>query len=172
MSKETDWFSDETGRRVTVTEIADLLAISRRTATNRLSDGLSADELITVSRALSISPIHALIELGKLTLEEAFAFVDGDGRLLANANETELLFELAKHQLPISMLINLGDEGRSRILEREMRGITKAPIIDDLAKRRHTTPEEPPHVYPFPYDEAVADTSPDEEEGDDHDYYA
>lgn len=88
-------------RRVTVTEIAEYLGVSRRTATNRVNDGLTADELIVISRKLGLSPIHALVELGKLTLEEAFDFVDGEGKLLATASQDELIFRLAHESLPV-----------------------------------------------------------------------
>ncbi|QPK78310.1 HTH domain-containing protein [Corynebacterium lizhenjunii] len=119
MSKETDWFTSMAKRRVTVTEIAEILGVSRRTATNRVNDGLSADELIVISRELEMSPIHALVELGKITVEEALDFVDGDGRLLTSASTEELIFQLAIDSLPASKLIDLGNDGRDRVTRME-----------------------------------------------------
>lgn len=122
-------------RRVTVTEIAEYLGVSRRTATNRVNDGLTADELIVISRKLGLSPIHALVELGKLTLEEAFDFVDGEGKLLATASQDELIFRLAHESLPVEMLIDLGNDGRARAAKYEK-------AHDELAARRaRATPD-------------------------------
>ncbi|MBG9316475.1 HTH domain-containing protein [Corynebacterium diphtheriae] len=152
MSKETDWFTSMAHRRVTVTEIAEYLEVSRRTATNRVNDGLSADELITISRKIGISPIHALVELEKLTYEEAFDFVDGEGRLLATASTEELIAQLARENLPVTALIDLGNEGRNRIAAYEK-------SHDELAaRRRQNTPVSDPSndddgtVREFDYD--------------------
>ncbi|MCQ9341304.1 hypothetical protein NQ028_09165 [Corynebacterium phoceense] len=162
MSKETDWFTAMANRKVTVTEIAGYLGVSRRTATNRVNDGLSSDDLITVSRNLGLSPIHALVELGKLTYAEAFDFVDGEGKLLATASTDELIFKLAQDSLPTAQLIDLGNEARDRIAK-----------YDELAARRSSKPA--PRVDPsdyddgtvrdFEYDESeyAADSSPDEQ---------
>ncbi|MBH5303505.1 HTH domain-containing protein [Corynebacterium ulcerans] len=149
MSKETDWFTSMAHRRVTVTEIAEYLEVSRRTATNRVNDGLSADELITISRKIGISPIHALVELEKLTYEEAFDFVDGEGRLLATASTEELIAQLARENLPVTALIDLGNEGRNRIAAYEK-------SHDELAARRQNTPTPPPSVKPLSDDELAA----------------
>lgn len=106
-------------RRVTVTEIAEYLEISRRTATNRVSEGLTSDEMIVISRALGLSPIHALVELGKITLAEAFDFVDGEGKLLATASTEELIAQLARENLSLTQLIDLGNDGRDRLAAME-----------------------------------------------------
>ncbi|MDU4729979.1 MAG: HTH domain-containing protein [Corynebacterium sp.] len=154
MSKETDWFTSMAHRRVTVTEIAEYLEVSRRTATNRVNDGLSADELITISRKIGISPIHALVELGKLTYEEAFDFVDGEGRLLATASAEELIAQLARENLPVTALIDLGNEGRNRIAAYEK-------SHDELAARRKNAPvSDASDSMPL---SAVAYSGPDED---------
>ena len=108
MSKETDWFASMAGRRVTVTEIAEYLGVSRRTATDHVNDGLTSDELITVSRKIGISPIHALVELGKITYKEAFDFLDGDGQLLATASIEQVAYRLAEDILTPAQKLEIG----------------------------------------------------------------
>lgn len=118
-----DWLKSATGQRVTAEEIGTMLGMSRVSVTRRLTtDGLSADEIITVSRALRVNPIMALVDLGYLEHAEALDFLDSDGQLVETAEDGDLALELARRLNPAN----------------------KAPIIDDLAKRRHTTPKKPP----------------------------
>lgn len=163
MSNEIDWFSSMARRRVTVTvtEIGKHLGVTRRTATNRLNEGLTADELITVSKALDLSPIHALVELGKISAEDVFDFVDGDGKLLSTATAEELLFQLAKENLPVSALIDLGNDGRDRVLKMEESKSTRKShleVVSDASDIDDGT------VKPFDYGEYAADSSIDENE--------
>lgn len=153
MTDERAWFSSMANRRITAVEIAEILDVSRRTATTKLNNGLSADELIDISRSLGLSPIHALVELGKITYQEAYDFLDNDGQLVETADEGELALELAKRLNPA----------------------TRAPEIDEVAARRkknsHVTPpaysDTTPDEEDLPY---VADSSPTEPEPGDDDY--
>ena len=145
-----DWFSSMAKRRITVTEIGDLLGVSRNTARTRM-DNLSADDVITISRALHLSPIHGLVELGYLSYDEVFNFLDGGGQLVATADDGDLALELARRLNPA----------------------TVAPEIDELAARRSNAHSA--NVQGGPYDDGTvrewdptldhaADSSPDEQE--------
>lgn len=142
------------GRRVIAQEIADALGISRNAANDRMNRGLDAADLITVARKIGINPVDALIELGHITIEEVFAFVDTDGTLLATATAEQAIYRAAE--------LSLSKADKLRLVQ-EVVG------VDELAYRRSNT-----HggvVHPLPYG-AVADSSPDEdalreaEEGD------
>jgi len=102
------WFSETSKSQVTDSTIADILNVTRKTANKRVNEGLSADDLIEISRHLGIPPIHALVELGKLTPQEVFDYLDGDGTLLASASVDQLLYHLAEESLPLSARIELG----------------------------------------------------------------
>lgn len=128
MANEIQWFSSMAERRVTVTEIGEILGVSRRTATNRLDAGLSSDDLIAVSRALNVPPIHALIELGKLTHDEAFEYVDGDGQLLATARPEQALYRLAEEMLTPAQKIELG--GAARHYVEQMDNVRHLSVAD------------------------------------------
>lgn len=101
------WFSETAGRRVTVTGVGEILSVSRNTARSRL-DSLSSDDIIDISRGLGINPARALEELGKLSADEIFGYLDGGGTLLAAASPDELLYRLAEESLPVSSRIRLG----------------------------------------------------------------
>lgn len=143
MSDERAWFSEMTKRNVTAIEIGQILNVSRNTAQSRLAKGLSSDELISVSRALGLSPIHALVELGHLTYDEVLDLIDGRGQLVETADPGYLALALA----------------------RQLNPATKAPEIDELAARRSNSSTS--RVVPIEDDviseAAVADGSPDED---------
>lgn len=135
MSDYRDWFKSATGQRVTAEEIGTMLGMSRVSATRRLTtDGLSADEIITVSRKLRVNPVMALVDLGHLKHAEAMDFLDTDGALVATAEDGELALELARRLNPATM----------------------APELDELAARRRNTPVPPPSVRAISDDELAA----------------
>ncbi len=115
MTGEKEWFSSMVQRKISTIELADLLGVSRRTATKRLSEGLSSDELILVSRKLNLSPIHALVELGRLTHTEAFDYLGGDGLLLDAATPEQLIYKLAEDTLTPQAKLELGAYGRGQL---------------------------------------------------------
>lgn len=166
MSKETDWFASMAGRRVTVTEIAEYLGVSRRTATDHVNDGLTSDELITVSRKIDISPIHALVELGKLTYQEAFDFLDGDGQLLATASTDQLIYQLAEDGLSPAQKLNLSSHLRKA--RKQPPHLTPMPHLhdddDDNVVDLH------PRDLSYNPESDVADPSPEEGAGSPDDY--
>lgn len=124
------WFTAATGTRVTAVDLSDILGISRNATNARLAKGLDAEDLIAISRALNISPIHALVDLGKITHEEVFDFLDGDGVLLESASMEQVIYKLATEGLPLSDRITLGAEAKMLADRR-----------DELAERRRATVE-------------------------------
>lgn len=96
MTDAREWFSSASGRRITATEIAKHLGVSRNTVNARMSDGLNSDDIIAIARAVGVRPIDALIELGKLTYDEVYAFLEDGGKLVETASEGDLALELAR----------------------------------------------------------------------------
>lgn len=157
MSTEKDWFTTATGRRITVIEIAKHLGVNRNTATTRLQEGLTSDEIITVARKLHINPVLALEELEKITVDEIFDYVDSDGTLAATASKEELVFYLAESSLTI--------EQKRRLLERVQLHRSEE---DQLAARREAKKSNNPapavrnrHQDIDKPEDAVADSSPE-----------
>ena len=159
-----DIFASLAGCRVTAQDMADILETSRNTVNLRLKNGLAAEDVIAISRGLSINPVDALVELEKLTRDEVFNYLDGDAKLLATASIEELVYRLAEDTLSNVEKIELGGAARS-LLER-----------DDLAARRAGAPVSEPSaslhddddgvVREFDYEpgEYAADSSPNEQE--------
>lgn len=131
MTDAREWFSSASGRRVTATEIANHLGVSRNTANARLTDGLNSDDIITIARALHVRTLDALVELGKLTYDEVFAFLDSDGQLVQTASEAELALELAERLNPVSVV-------EERLGE----------IVDMQSRRQPPPPTEPKRQRP------------------------
>lgn len=156
MSTEKDWFTTTTGRRITVIEIAKHLGVNRNTATTRLQEGLTSDEIITVARKLHINPVLALEELEKITVDEIFDYVDSDGTLAATASKEELIFYLAESSLTI--------EQKRRLLERVQLHSSEE---DQLAARRQAkkSNKTTPTVQDAQYDPSkhAAYSGPDED---------
>lgn len=137
------WFEEMSRQRITDARIAEILDVTRKTANKRINDGLTSDDLIAISRGLDISPIHALVELGKITYTEVFDFLDGDGTLLQSATQEQLIYRLAEDALPASDRISLGAAAKA-LLDQQ----------DDLAARRSN--KNTPGVSPLSDDE-IAD---------------
>ncbi|NKW17038.1 hypothetical protein GTA26_05315 [Rhodococcus hoagii] len=129
MDDQRAWFSEIARRRVTVTELAEHLGVSRKTAQTRLEAGLSSDDIIAIARALHISPSMALVELGKLTYDEVFTFLEGGGKLIETASEAELALELAERLNPASVI----EERLAEIVDMHAR---RQPASADPPKRR------------------------------------
>lgn len=127
-----DWYRSHADGRITVDDMANALGVSRPTATRRIKEGLTADDIVTLSRHLDVNPVIALVDLGKLTHAEVFAFLDGDGTLLAAASPEQLIYQLAEEALPASDRIALGAAAKALIDRR-----------DDLAARRGTQHADP-----------------------------
>ena len=149
-----DWFRSATGRRITAEEIGEILGLSRPSVTRRLTSpgGLSADEVIAVSRASNVNPVEALVDMGHLEAAEAMAFLDSDGQLVETADEGELALELARRLNPATRANEI-DELAAR------RSNTPAPVSDPAANHDDGT------VRDFDWDiPHAADSSPDENE--------
>lgn len=108
------WLAETSHRRITDDVIAKILNVTRKTANKRINDGLPADDLVTISRALDINPVQTLVELGHIEYDEVEDFLDSDGQLVATATPGQLSLELA----------------------RQLNPATVAPEIDMLAERR------------------------------------
>lgn len=108
------WLAETSHRRITDDVIAQILNVTRKTANKRINDGLPADDLVTISRALGINPVQTLVELGHLEYDEVEDFLDSDGQLVATATPGQLSLELA----------------------RQLNPATIAPELDMLAARR------------------------------------
>lgn len=148
------WFEETSRRRVTDSTIAEILKVTRKTANKRINEGLTADDLIAISRGLGVSPIHALVEMGKITYKEVLDLLGGKGTLLADATHEQLIYQLAEEALPASDRIALGATAKAMVDRR-----------DELASRRGN---EIPDLEGLPY---VADSSPDEPGLGDEDYH-
>lgn len=154
MDDQRAWFSEVARRRVTVTEIAEHLEVSRKTAQSRLEAGLSSDDIITVARALHVSPSLALVELGKLTYDEVFTFLEGGGKLIETASEAELALELAERLNSASVI----EERLAEIVDMHAR---RQPQADppkrraDLSDLRGAASRRVKEMYPETPDEGL-----------------
>ncbi|MGX1598634.1 hypothetical protein ACWIDS_16410 [Dietzia maris] len=139
------WLSASAGRRITATEIAEHLGVSRNTANARLAAGLAADDLIRVCRALGINPLSALVELGALTYDELLNAADTDGQLVSTAEDGELALELARRLLPAKRAHEI-DELAARRADREQADATNWRNVDPtrLAARESDPREQQP----------------------------
>ncbi|MGP9725437.1 hypothetical protein ACT3SZ_15610 [Corynebacterium sp. AOP40-9SA-29] len=159
------WFSSRIGRRATATDIADALGVSRNTANTRLGDGLDAGDTITVCRHFDINPVEALVELGHISHEEAFSFVDSDGTKLATASLEELIRQLAEDNLPLSDKIEMGAAAKALADRRD-------ELTDRRAARAHSNDQGHPRpdrehdgtVRDFAYLDFAADDTIDEQQ--------
>lgn len=122
------WLAETSHRRITDDVIAQILNVTRKTANKRINDGLPADDLVTISRALDINPVQTLVELGHLEYDEVEDFLDSDGQLVATASPGQLSLELARQLNPATM----------------------APELDELAARRAVLPQSNDQGHPSP----------------------
>ncbi|MDN6428045.1 winged helix-turn-helix domain-containing protein [Acidipropionibacterium jensenii] len=125
------WLRDLNGRRVTADDIAHKLGVSRTTVTRRLvNDELTADELITLANAYDVNPLQALVDLGRITDQQVWAYLESGGQLVETAEDAALALELARRLNPA----------------------TVAPEIDMLAARRteKSNGQVPPTKTPSP----------------------
>lgn len=129
------WLSENAHRRVTDSEVAEMLGVTRKTVNTRLNSGtLTSDDLLLICERLGINRTLALVELERLPHSDVLEYLDSDGALVATAEDGELALELARRLNPATM----------------------APEIDELAERRRNTPVPPPHVTVISDDEAAA----------------
>ena len=149
------WLRDLTGRSATASDIAQRLGVSRTTVTRRLvNDELTADELITLAVAYDVNPLQALVDLGRITDQQVWDYLESEGQLVETADEGALAIELARRLNPATM----------------------APELDELAARRAALSQSNEQGHPRPTDEhdgtvsdyqphlAAADNSPDEDQ--------
>lgn len=128
MTDYREWFKSATGRRVTAEEVAQILNVSRATATRRLTDGLDSSDVIKLSRALSVNPVMALVDLDHLTHKEAVEFLDGEGQLVETADEGYLALVLAQRLNPISKASQVNEIAARRL---NKAGPSATPLDDE-----------------------------------------
>lgn len=148
MNDYRTWFKSMTGRRITVEEIADIIKVSRATATRRLQDGLAPDEIIKLCRKLNVNPVLALIDFDHLTFKEVLDALDGDGQLLATASKDQLIYRLAEDGLSPGQKLELS----SSVRRNHLHTVSDGSDIDDGTVR--------PFDYDIPH---AADSSIDED---------
>lgn len=119
-----------------------------------MNKGLSADDVIAVSRGVGVNPPMALQELGHLTLDEMYGFLDSDGTLLADADLPQVIMQAARVGLTRDQLVQLGLEANA--------------AADDLAARRRSNTSTP-NVHSRPYAADSSDTEPEPGDDDYHD---
>ncbi|MDN6706415.1 hypothetical protein [Corynebacterium glyciniphilum] len=160
------WFTARIGRRITATDIADALNVSRNTANSRLSEGLDAGDTITVATHFGVNPVEALVELGHISYDDAFTFVDSDGTLLTTATQEQLIRQLAEDSLPLSDRIEIGAAARALADRRDDFEARRASRLQSN-DRGHLSPVDDHDGTVRPFDWApgtyAADSSPDEQ---------
>lgn len=150
MNDYRTWFKSMTGRKITVEDIADIIGISRATATRRLQDGLAPDDIIKLCRKLNVNPVLALVDFDHLTFKEVFDALDGDGQLLATASTDQLIYRLAEDGLSPGQKMELS----SHIRRSHIKAVSDAPDINDGTVRE----------FDYAPEEYAADSSIDETE--------
>lgn len=113
------------------------------------------------SREAHVNPIQALVDLGHLTDGEILDHLDDDGKRLVTAAPDELVFHLAQDMLSVDQKLALVRNVMSRA-EQSAEGVDAT--VFEFPNRQSARSD-------IPLD-AVADHSPEEEEGDPSDYDA
>lgn len=108
-----NWYKSATGQRVTADDIGKLIGASRPTVTRRLTqNGLTADEIIKVSRELRVNPINALVDLGHITEAETMSHLESNGKLVDTAEDGELAIVLARRLNSATRATEIEQRGR------------------------------------------------------------
>ena len=156
MTDAREWFSAMTDRRVTATEIARYLGVSRNTAQSRLDAGLGADDIIAVARVLHVSPAMTLVELGKLEHVEVASYLESGGTLVETASEALLALELAERLNPMADVEErLGGVDKVRALRASDQDRSLDHRVPDLTDLRGAATRREKDVYPEAPDEGV-----------------
>lgn len=143
------------GRRVTATDIANILETSRNTANARLKAGLEAEDIIRIARGLHFNPLGALLKLNKISRDEVFDYFDSEGKQLAAASIEELTYRLADELLSPIQKVELGAQVRNCIEARSSRTHLRA------VKNPHTAPDQDVNAsYTRMAHNAAADSNP------------
>lgn len=149
------WLRELTGRRATADDIAHRLGVSRTTVTRRLvNDELTADELITLAVAYDVNPLQALVDLGRITDQQVWDYLESEGQLVETADEGALALELARRLNPATMAPELDELASHRAAQAQSNNQGR-PRPDD--EEDGTVSDYQPHL-------AAADSSPDEDQ--------
>lgn len=118
MTDFRDWLQRVHRQRITANDVAEALSISRATATRKLLDGLDASDIITLCRKTQVNPIQALVDLGHLTEDEVYSFLDNGRLMVDTATNGQLSLELARRLNPATMAATLDEiESRSNVVD-------------------------------------------------------
>ncbi|QQU97756.1 hypothetical protein [Corynebacterium amycolatum] len=118
MTDFRDWLQRVHRQRITANDVAESLNISRATATRKLLDGLDASDIITLCRKTHVNPIQALVDLGHLTEDEVYDFLDNGRLMVDTATNGQLSLELARRLNPATMAATLDEiESRSNVVD-------------------------------------------------------
>lgn len=159
-----DWFRSVAKRRITADDVAEVLEMSRATATRRLTeDKLTADEIIKLCRQLGAEPVMALVDLDRLTVAEVFEFMDSDGTLLTNATPEQLLYHLAKDGLSRDAKLQLAQE----VFGDELEQIRKKSKLRVVPLTYDGTVTEFDHTQPHAADSSMSEQEEREKRGED-----
>ena len=94
-----DWLETNTQRKITVQEIAHHLNMSRNSATRRIAEGFTADEIITLTTNLNLNPAQALTELGYITPQQAAEALTDPAHPMARLTDAQIAHELFRRLL-------------------------------------------------------------------------
>lgn len=151
------WFKETSDQKVNVTRIGAALGVSRNTARSRLDEGLTAGDIITIARAFGVNPVRALQELGLVTIDEVFDYLDADGTLLSTATQEQLIRQLAEDSLPLSDRIEMGATAKALADQRDELAARRAKKSHD---RGHPRPDDKDNDMPL---DSVAYSGEDED---------
>lgn len=116
-----DFYLAETGQRITAERLGEKLGLSRPTMTRRLTsgDGLSAEEIITLSRELNLPVVKALIDQGKLTDDDVFMYTPDK---MANLSELQ---SVSEEQLAEEVLRRMREGVKTKILIQDVNEVAE-----------------------------------------------
>lgn len=131
-----DFYLEQTGQRITAERLGEKLGLSRPTMTRRLTsgEGLSAEEIITLSRELNLPVIKALIDQGKLTNDDISRYITDEPANLSSiqsVSEEQLAEEVLRR-----MRVGVTTENLTLDVNEVAERLTRKPAED-------TTPVKP-----------------------------
>lgn len=88
------WLETTLQRRITVQEIGNTIGVSRKTATRRVAEEFTTDEIITITTTLGAPPAKALLDLGILTEQQLLDALPDHAQPLSTLTDAELAHEL------------------------------------------------------------------------------
>ncbi|WP_126316870.1 hypothetical protein [Corynebacterium kutscheri] len=158
--EHSEWFEEVSNE--SVRKAAQTVGITHRTLAYQIEKNrITAENVIAIAIAYNHHPVGALVDTGYL--EEKWAQQIDPMRALREVSEDDLADEVLRRMnsggaldMPIDELISLRQEEFDAYIKQQNN-------VTDLVKRRHNTPETPPHVRVISDDElaaAIKDSQP------------